>query len=178
MQNFTAVSPSQSILSSLALLLNNDRTAMSLNAGTVFPTENLFAGMLCLRTDTMTLHALKALGLNGAEWVQVSGSETNGDAGGDENIGIDDEAGAGVLDRTWSANRLVSEFDGVRDDGNAHIDDEAGEGATDVTWSANRLFIEIAEIRDYVETALVNGGIPYSPPPWHAADMKFPNFGE
>jgi hypothetical protein len=72
MQNFTPVSPSQSILSSLQLLLDNDRTAMSLNAGVSFPTENLFVGMVCLRTDTMTLHVLASLSVDGAQWLLVS----------------------------------------------------------------------------------------------------------
>lgn len=177
MQNFTPISSSQSVLSSLALLLDNDRTAMSLNAGTAFPTENLFVGMLCLRTDTMALHALKSLGVNGAEWVLVSASGANEPDEPDGNVGIDDEAGAGVTDKTWSANKLTSEFDDVREE-NVHIDDTAGDGATNETWSANKLFTVIAEIRNYIETALVHGGIPYSPPPWHAANMKFPNFGE
>jgi hypothetical protein len=81
MQNFTPVSALQSILGSLPLLLDNDRTAMSLNAGAAFPTENLFAGMLCLRTDTMRLYALKAFNVNGPEWVAINtGTASNEDS--------------------------------------------------------------------------------------------------
>lgn len=59
MQNYTEISIDQQIKSSLALLLNNDKTALSCSSGTAFPTTNLQIGMLCYRTDENKLYLLK-----------------------------------------------------------------------------------------------------------------------
>jgi hypothetical protein len=58
MQNFTSISSGTSLASSLALILNNDLTALSQNSGTAFPTANLQVGMLCWRTDLSQLYLL------------------------------------------------------------------------------------------------------------------------
>jgi hypothetical protein len=58
MQSFTNVDPNTSLLSSLSLLLANDETAISCNAGTAFPTTNLYVGMPCFRTDLNKLYQL------------------------------------------------------------------------------------------------------------------------
>lgn len=59
MQSYTEIPSSQSLQSSLALLLNNDKTSMSNSSGTAFPTTNLQVGMLCYRTDQNKLYVLK-----------------------------------------------------------------------------------------------------------------------
>lgn len=59
MQSYTEIPSSQSLQSSLALLLNNDKTVMSCSSGTAFPTANLQVGMLCWRTDLLKLYILK-----------------------------------------------------------------------------------------------------------------------
>lgn len=59
MQSYTEIPSSQSLQSSLALLLNNDKTGLSNSSGTAFPTTNLQVGMLCLRTDQNKLYILK-----------------------------------------------------------------------------------------------------------------------
>jgi hypothetical protein len=61
MQSYTAIAPSQTITSSLALLLNNDQTANSQNSGTAFPTANLLVGMACFRTDLNQLWQLTTI---------------------------------------------------------------------------------------------------------------------
>ena len=59
MQSYTEIPSSQSLQSSLLLLLNNDKTAISCNSGSAFPTTNLQAGMLCYRTDQRKLYILR-----------------------------------------------------------------------------------------------------------------------
>lgn len=59
MQSYTEIPSSQSLQSSLALLLNNDKTALSCSSGSAFPTSNLQVGMLCFRTDQLKLYILK-----------------------------------------------------------------------------------------------------------------------
>lgn len=59
MQSYTEIPSSQSLQSSLALLLNNDKTGLSNSSGTAFPTTNLQVGMLCFRTDQNKLYVLK-----------------------------------------------------------------------------------------------------------------------
>lgn len=61
MQSYTAIPTSQSLQSSLALLLNNDKTAISCSSGSAFPTANLIVGMLCYRTDQQKLYLLTEL---------------------------------------------------------------------------------------------------------------------
>jgi hypothetical protein len=54
MQNFTVIPSSDNIDESLDLLLANDETAISCSSGSAFPTENLYVGMFCYRTDSPT----------------------------------------------------------------------------------------------------------------------------
>lgn len=61
MQSYTAIPSSQTIASSLALLLNNDQSANSQNSSTAFPTTNLLVGMPCFRTDLNQLYQLTAI---------------------------------------------------------------------------------------------------------------------
>ena len=55
---------------------------------------------------------------------------------------IDDNAGAGDTDKTWSADKLANEFNNLPDPQDI-IDDTAGEGDTDKVWSADKLTSEI-----------------------------------
>lgn len=59
MQSYTEIPSSQSLQSSLALLLNNDKTTLSCSSGSAFPNTNLQVGMLCFRTDQNKLYILK-----------------------------------------------------------------------------------------------------------------------
>lgn len=59
MQSYTEIPSSQSLQSSLALLLNNDKTIMSSSSGSAYPTTNLQVGMLCFRSDQNKLYILK-----------------------------------------------------------------------------------------------------------------------
>lgn len=58
MQKYTEIASSQTLRASRELLLNNDKTALSCSSGTSFPTENIYVGMLCYRTDTKKLYQL------------------------------------------------------------------------------------------------------------------------
>lgn len=58
MQKYTNIQKTDLIRTSREALLNNDLTAMSDNAGTVFPTNNLQLGMNCYRTDQKKLYKL------------------------------------------------------------------------------------------------------------------------
>lgn len=69
MQSYTEIPSSQSLQSSLALLLNNDKTALSCSSGSAFPNTNLQVGMLCLRTDQAKLYQLKNLT---PTWVMIA----------------------------------------------------------------------------------------------------------
>lgn len=66
MQNFTDIPSSRTLSDSLIEILNNDKTAISCNSGTTFPTTNLQIGMLCYRTDQLKLYQL--IGSNPANW--------------------------------------------------------------------------------------------------------------
>lgn len=59
MQSYTEIPSSQSLQSSLALLLSNDKTVMSNSSGSAFPTTNLQVGMTCFRVDQDKLYILK-----------------------------------------------------------------------------------------------------------------------
>ncbi|MGV2866454.1 hypothetical protein [Achromobacter sp. AGC39] len=59
MQKFTQIQSTQSIQSSLPLLMGNARTAISCSSGSAFPTSNLEIGMLCYRTDLLKLYILR-----------------------------------------------------------------------------------------------------------------------
>ncbi|WP_323016494.1 hypothetical protein [Castellaniella sp.] len=58
MQSYTQIQSSKSIQSSLALLLNNDRTALSNSSGTAFPTVGIEVGMQCYRVDQKKIYLL------------------------------------------------------------------------------------------------------------------------
>jgi hypothetical protein len=66
MQNFTDIPSSRTLSDSLIEILNNDKTAISCNSGTTFPTTNLQIGMLCYRTDQLKLYQL--IGNNPDNW--------------------------------------------------------------------------------------------------------------
>ena len=66
MQNFTDIPSSRTLSDSLIEILNNDKTAISCNSGTTFPTTNLQIGMLCYRTDLLKLYQL--IGTNPDNW--------------------------------------------------------------------------------------------------------------
>ena len=68
MQKYTEIDENKTLRESRELLLNNDKTAISCNAGTAFPTINLQPGMLCFRTDEQKLYQLNA---NGKTWVEL-----------------------------------------------------------------------------------------------------------
>ena len=55
MQNFTDIPSSRTLSDSLIEILNNDKTAISCNSGTTFPTTNLQIGMLCYRRIQVVL---------------------------------------------------------------------------------------------------------------------------
>lgn len=58
MQSFTDIAGSVKVSESRALFMNNDRTIMSDNSGTTFPTSDLELGMSCYRTDQKKLYKL------------------------------------------------------------------------------------------------------------------------
>ena len=66
MQNFTDIPSSRTLSDSLIEILNNDKTGISCNSGTTFPTTNLQIGMLCYRTDQLKLYQL--IGTNPDNW--------------------------------------------------------------------------------------------------------------
>lgn len=66
MQNFTDIPSSRTLSDSLIEILNNDKTAISCNSGTTFPTTNLQVGMLCYRSDQLKLYQL--IGTNPDNW--------------------------------------------------------------------------------------------------------------
>lgn len=56
MQRYTEIPSSTTLAESLPLILNNDKSALSNNAGSAFPITNLWEGMLCYRTDLKKLY--------------------------------------------------------------------------------------------------------------------------
>ena len=68
MQKYTEIDENKTLRESRELLLNNDKTAISCNSGSAFPTINLQPGMLCFRTDEQKLYQLNA---NGETWVEL-----------------------------------------------------------------------------------------------------------
>lgn len=69
MQNYTEIQSSTTLSDSLSQILNNDKTAMSLNSGTSFPTVNLQLGMPCFKTDEQKLYVLTVV--SPATWKMV-----------------------------------------------------------------------------------------------------------
>lgn len=108
MQSYTEIPSSQSLQSSLALLLNNDKTALSLNSGTAFPTTNLQVGMACLRTDQMRLYVLRDMA---PTWVEIANlNATNWNS---SNHGVGSGLNADMVDgihaaTTATANQLLA----------------------------------------------------------------------
>lgn len=111
MQSYTDIQSSQSLQSSLSLLLNNDKTALSCSSGTAFPTSNLQAGMLCYRTDQKKLYLLQDVT---PTWKLLLDLNTNGGSAASEGIqsfllrnsGGADEGGELVLQKPVTGSTL------------------------------------------------------------------------
>jgi hypothetical protein len=58
LQKFVDIPSTDSLQNSRLKLMDNDKTVMSNNSGTSFPTNNLYVGMLCFRTDLNQLFEL------------------------------------------------------------------------------------------------------------------------
>lgn len=69
-QRYTEIPSSQKIAESLSLILNNDKTAISHNSGSAFPTTNLQLGMTCYRTDEEKLYELR--NIEEQEWACIA----------------------------------------------------------------------------------------------------------
>lgn len=74
MQSYTEIPASETLRNSRQKLLDNDKTAISCNSGSAFPTINLQPGMLCFRTDEQKLYQLNA---NGETWVELFDLSSN-----------------------------------------------------------------------------------------------------
>lgn len=111
MQSYTDIQSSQSLQSSLSLLLNNDKTALSCSSGTAFPTSNLQAGMLCYRTDQKKLYLLQDVT---PTWKLLLDLNTSGNGAASEGIqsfllrnsGGADEGGELVLQKPATGSTL------------------------------------------------------------------------
>ena len=68
MQNYTEISLDDGLSDSLAMILDNDKTALSCSSGTAFPTVNVQIGQLCFRTDENRLYQTK----DGTNWIEVA----------------------------------------------------------------------------------------------------------
>ena len=68
MQKYTEISQDEGLLDSLAMILNNDKTALSCSSGTAFPTVNVQIGQLCFRTDENRLYQTK----DGTNWIEIA----------------------------------------------------------------------------------------------------------
>ena len=68
MQSYTEILASETLRNSRQKLLDNDKTAISCNAGTAFPATNLQVGMLCFRTDLKKLYQLST---DGKTWIEL-----------------------------------------------------------------------------------------------------------
>lgn len=68
MQNYIEISQDDGLLASLAMILNNDKTALSCSSGTAFPTANVQIGQLCFRTDENRLYQTK----DGTNWIEIA----------------------------------------------------------------------------------------------------------
>lgn len=77
MQNFTDIPSTRTLSDSLAEILNNDKTALSLSSGTAFPTTNLQLGMPCYRSDQQKLYILTQVSPSAVWklWMDFTGSE-------------------------------------------------------------------------------------------------------
>lgn len=71
-QRYTEIPATQKICESLTPLLDNDKTGISCNAGTTFPTVNLQEGMLCYRTDEKKLYELTNVNDPSNSWRMVA----------------------------------------------------------------------------------------------------------
>ncbi|WP_323016489.1 hypothetical protein [Castellaniella sp.] len=61
MQKFSVVEPTTKVSDSLTALMDNDKTALSNNSGSAFPTTNLVVGMQCWRDDEGVMYVLKSV---------------------------------------------------------------------------------------------------------------------
>ena len=68
MQKYTEISQDEGLLDSLAMILDNDKTALSCSSGTAFPTVNVQIGQLCFRTDENRLYQTK----DGINWIEIA----------------------------------------------------------------------------------------------------------
>lgn len=68
MQKYTEISQDEGLLNSLAMILDNDKTALSCSSGVAFPTDDVQIGQLCFRTDENRLYQTK----DGVSWVEVA----------------------------------------------------------------------------------------------------------
>ncbi|WP_028449699.1 tail fiber domain-containing protein [Chitinibacter tainanensis] len=75
MQSYTEITDNTALAASLKLLLDNDKTAISLNSGTAFPTANLQLGMPCYRTDLKALYILEVL--SPVTWTKIADFNLN-----------------------------------------------------------------------------------------------------
>ncbi len=182
MQSYTDIQSSQSLQSSLSLLLNNDKTALSCSSGTAFPTSNLQAGMLCYRTDQKKLYLLQDVT---PTWKLLLDMNTTGNAAASEgvqsfllrNAGGADEGGELVLQKpvtgsTLSGNIAIDLYkDQLRifDQGTSngfHIDLKTGaaSAATKIWHNANDgdgSGLD-ADLLDGKQSGNANGNIPVS----------------
>lgn len=112
MQKYTKIPTSQTLQSSLPLILDNDLTVMSQNSGTAFPTSNLVVGMSCLRTDQDKIYTLKSINSEGVTtWVETS--NLNAKVWTDLNHGPDSGLNADMVDgiqaaKVATANQLLA----------------------------------------------------------------------
>ena len=116
MQSYTEIPSSQSLQSSLALLLNNDKTTLSCSSGSAFPNTNLQVGMLCFRTDQLKLYILKDAT---PTWMMLLDLNTTGGtaAGAAEavysmfirNSGVANEGGEFRMQKAASGSTLVGD---------------------------------------------------------------------
>ena len=74
MQSYTEIPASETLRNSRQKLLDNDKTAISCNAGTAFPATNLQVGMLCFRTDLKKLYQLST---DGKTWIELFDLSSN-----------------------------------------------------------------------------------------------------
>lgn len=72
MQNYTEIPSSQTLQSSLSLLLDNYKSVFSCFSGTSFPTLNVQVGMLCYRTDQKKLYQLREIIETVPTWIAIA----------------------------------------------------------------------------------------------------------
>ena len=110
MQNYTEISEDKTLKDSRTLLLDNDKTVMSNNSGTEFPTTNLQPGMLCFRTDLKKFYYLASDGTTWVEiinvsedkgWVKRADTADNAEKVNDHTVNADVPVNAKFTDTTY-----------------------------------------------------------------------------